>query len=102
MLDYKELETQLNLDSDAETDNLIQSLLNQSEDICWHSIDSTIPLETWESNDIFVRACYTLATQFFYDRSLENGLSKGMLMMLAHLKGQVKVTTTTTKGDNDG
>ncbi|WP_261805678.1 hypothetical protein [Lapidilactobacillus luobeiensis] len=38
------------------------------------------------SSEIYWRAVKTQATQLYYDRQGENGMSKGLIMMLTHLQ----------------
>ena len=84
------LRAELNLDDFEETNTLLTDLLTQSEAIV---LDSTNykNYEQVSDKDIFTRAVFTLATQLYYDRTLSEGLSKGLQMMLNHLvAGAVK------------
>lgn len=84
------LRDELNLDDFDETNTLLIDLLTQSEAIV---LDSTNykNYEQVSDKDIFTRAVFTLATQLYYDRTLSEGLSKGLQMMLNHLvAGAVK------------
>lgn len=84
------LRDELNLDDFDETNTLLTDLLKQSEAIV---LDSTNykSYEQVSNKDIFTRAVFTLATQLYYDRTLSEGLSKGLQMMLNHLQaGAVK------------
>lgn len=84
------LRDELNLDDFDETNTLLIDLLTQSEAIV---LDSTNykNYEQVSDKDIFTRAVFTLATQLYYDRTLSEGLSKGLQMMLNHLQaGAVK------------
>lgn len=80
---------ELNLDSSEETDTLLTDLLVQSEAFVQDSLEDT-NVDEFSDNDkaMYIRAVYTLATQLYYDRSLENSISKGLQMMLIHLRAR--------------
>lgn len=94
VIDTQTVLTELNLD-DSEAE-VITNLLSQAQDIIIHSVDSTQDPESYQDNLIFKRAVITLVTQLYYDRSLSNGMSIGLRMMINQLKGQVKVNGSTT------
>lgn len=80
---------ELNLDATDENTALIGDLISQSEDLVRSSVDYDKPLEDYLKEPIFIRAVKTLVAQMFYDRTLSEGLSKGVQMMINHLKGRL-------------
>ena len=83
------LRDELNLDSSDEIDTLLSDLLEQSEAFVLDSLDS-VDISKFSDTDkaMYTRAVFTLATQLYYDRSLENNISSGLQMMLIHLKAR--------------
>ena len=80
-----EIMTELNLDeSELPT---ITNLVNTAISVINRSTDAP------DSDNLTIPAIKTLTQATYYDRSLENGLPKGLLMMLAHLQAS---------GDNNG
>lgn len=76
---------ELNLDeSELPT---ITNLVNTAISVIKRSSDAP------EDDNLTIPAIKTLTQATYYDRSLENGLPKGLLMMLAHLQAS---------GDNNG
>lgn len=73
---------ELNLDEDT----TITNILNDAEQMILATLNKK-DLKYWEDNQLFVRACYALATAMYYDRTLADGLPKGVVMLIAHLKG---------------
>lgn len=81
-----DLMTELNLDeSELPT---ITRLVNTAINVINRSSDAP------DSDTLTISAIKTLAQATYYDRSLENGLPKGLLMMLAHLQA--------SSGDSNG
>lgn len=80
--------SELNLDSTDENTTLITSLVNDANDLTLSAIDSNVSFEIYSQNLTYIRAIKTLATQMFYDRTLENGAAMGYRMMLTKLQGQ--------------
>jgi hypothetical protein len=97
-IDTENFLNELNLDVTDSNKSLVSELLAQAENIICHSVDSSVDTAKYEENPIFVRCSKTLATQLFYDRTLANGMSDGVLMMINYLKGQV-VTSDGTETD---
>lgn len=88
-----DLMTELNLDEAEKT--TITNLVAGATGVVTSSvgvIDETDPIAKL--------AIKTMATQQYYDRALENGLSQGVLMMLLHL--QANQPTNSDSGDTDG
>ena len=82
-----DLMTELNLDeSELPT---ITSLVNTAINIINRSSDAP------DSDTLTIPAIKVLAQAMYYDRSLANGMPKGLLMMLAHLQAS-------SGGDNNG
>lgn len=82
---------ELNLDDNDDNRKTITSLIAEAQDIIRHSVDSTKTAEDYANNLIFQRAVKTLVTDLYYDRTLSNGMSLGLKMMINHLKGEVVV-----------
>lgn len=82
-----DLMTELNLDeSELPT---ITSLVNTAINVINRSSDAP------DSDTLTIPAIKVLAQAMYYDRSLSNGMPKGLLMMLAHLQAS-------SGGDNNG
>lgn len=81
------LSDELNVDQQSEDVKTINELVSDAELIIQNSVDHTVPLEQYRESAIFNRAAKTLATQLYYDRELSAGMSKGLQMMINHLKG---------------
>lgn len=96
--------TELNLDASDESKTLISNLIKDANDLTLSAIDTTSNFDDFSSNQTYLRAVKTLATQLFYDRTLENGTAQGYRMMVAKLQAQKAIlnmtTTTTTAGGN--
>jgi hypothetical protein len=73
--------SELNLD-DAELATL-QAQVTTAINLVNHSASNVDP-----KSQTAIDAVKTLATQLYYDRSLENGLSRGAMMMLTHLQAE--------------
>lgn len=86
-MDTDVLLSELNLDDTAENQIVAKNLIDESEEIIIHSVDSSVPRTIFEDNSIFKRAVKTLATDMYYNRTLPNGLSLGTQMMINNLKG---------------
>lgn len=84
----EETMNELNLDDVGNTKQTIQALVVQAEAIVEHSVNSSIPLATYLKDPMFQRAVITMATQLFYDRTLENGMSLGFQMLVVHLQAE--------------
>lgn len=86
-----DLLSELNLDqSELAT---IQSLVMTAKDVVNRSADIS------SDDSLFIPAIKTLATSFYYDRTLSNGLPNGLLMMLTHLQANPPASQS---GDNSG
>ncbi|WP_206611271.1 head-tail connector protein [Lacticaseibacillus hulanensis] len=76
---------ELNLDDDQEA--IVTDLIAMAEVTIQRSVNRHVELSKLYTDPIFSRAVKTLVTQLYFDRSLEAGLSKGVLMMINQLKG---------------
>lgn len=83
-----DLLSELNLDSSEL--GTIQSLVTTAKEVVSRSADLS------NNDPLTIPAIKTLATQMYYDRSLDTGMSKGLLMMLTHLQA------TPAGGDSSG
>lgn len=92
----EDLLNELNLD-DAELTTL-QALVNSATDIVKNSAANVD-----ETSQTTITAVKTLATQMYYDRTLTDGMSRGLMMMLTHLQAQGNEANEAGKaGDADG
>lgn len=80
---------ELNLDEAEQA--TITALVTSATEIVKRSVANLNP-----ADPIAIAAVKTLATQMYYDRSLDTGMSKGLLMMLTHLQA------TPAGGDSSG
>ena len=83
----EDLLNELNLDETDENKQTVQSIMEQSEQIIMNSISQDVSQDVFEQNNIFTRAVITLATDLYYNRTLPDGLSLGLQMMINTLKG---------------
>lgn len=90
----EETMAELNLDDVGNTKQTIKNLVVQSEAIVEHSVNSNVALDTYIKDPMFQRAVITMATQLFYDRTLENGMSLGFQMLVVHLQAQYGLEET--------
>lgn len=79
---------ELNLDDVGSTKQTIQSLVEHAEAIVENSVNPGVPLNTYLVDPMFRRAVITMATQLFYDRTLESGMSLGFQMLIVHLQAK--------------
>lgn len=82
-----ELMDELHIDATKEETATITALIDDAQIM----VDSAIGIKSDTVNPLggtplYSRAVKTLATQMYYDRSLENGMSKGLIMMLEYLE----------------
>lgn len=82
-----DLQNQLNIPSlDYNSYGTLGNLIDQSAEIIKRSVNTQVTDDVYLADPIYKRAVYTLATQLFYDRDGDNGMSNGLLMMLNHLQ----------------
>lgn len=86
-MDVEDVLAELNLDETDENKKTIKSILEQAEQIIANSVDQNVKLTDLEKNKIFQRAVITLTTDLYYNRTLPDGLSLGVQMMINTLKG---------------
>lgn len=87
-----DLLSELNLDSSELA--TIRTLVTTSKDVVNRSAD----IQSGDS--LTIPAIKTLATAFYYDRTMSNGMPNGLIMMLTHL--QANPTSNQKSGDDDG
>jgi uncharacterized phage protein (predicted DNA packaging) len=92
-IEPKDVLNELNLDETDEELKIITDLINQAEDYIRSSVNYQVAVEEYLKLPMFKRAVTTLVAQLYYDRTLENGLSKGMQMMINHLRGRLDGNT---------
>ena len=82
-----ELMNELHIDATDEETTTLKALINEAQAIVDSAIGVSDPAVNSVADDaIYVRTVKTLATQMYYDRSLEAGMSKGLIMMLEYLE----------------
>lgn len=86
-MNVEDVLTELNLDETKENESTVQSILEQAEQIIINSVNQSVKQTDLEKNKIFRRAVITLATDLYYNRTLPDGLSLGVQMMINTLKG---------------
>lgn len=84
----EDLIAELNLDESDETTQLIANLIETSKVIVSQAVNSKVDSTIFEADLVYQRAVMTLATQMFYDRTLDGGLSLGLRMMIENLQGK--------------
>ncbi|MCM0598317.1 head-tail connector protein [Periweissella fabalis] len=84
----EDLIAELNLDESDETTQLITNLIETSKVIVSQAVNSKVDQTIFEADLVYQRAIMTLATQMFYDRTLDGGLSLGLKMLIENLQGK--------------
>lgn len=79
---------ELNLDSTEENNKLMSGLIQDSALIIIHAVNNNLSASEVNSDKIFNRAVKALATQLYFDRTLSQGMSLGIQLMIDHLKGE--------------
>jgi len=86
MVDATELMDQLHIDQSPAEIATVQALINEAQTIVDQATDSTGTNKDYQKSPIYDRAIKTLVQQLYYDRSLTDGFSKGLIMMLDYLE----------------
>lgn len=81
---------ELNLDETDENKTVITALLFEADAMIRNSVDSKADKSDFEKDPIYQRCLKSLVTQLWYDRTLEDGMPKGIQMMIVHLQSEVK------------
>lgn len=79
---------ELNLDSTEENNALMSGLLKDSALIIIHAVNNNLSASDVNGDKIFNRAVKALTTQLYFDRTLSQGMSIGIQLMIDHLKGE--------------
>lgn len=90
MVEAEMMMQELNLDQTPENKTVIMALLDEADAMIRTSVDSKAPKEAFFADPIYQRCLKSLVTQLWYDRTLENGMPKGIQMMIVHLQGEVR------------
>lgn len=88
MVDAKKLMDELHIDQSPTEIATVQALINEAQAIVKQATDSTGADIAYKKSPIYDRAIKTLVQQLYYDRSLTDGFSKGLIMMLDYLEYQ--------------
>ncbi len=86
MVDATELMDELHIDQSPAEIATVQALINEAQTIVDQATDSTGTDKDYQKSPIYDRAIKTLVQQLYYDRSLTDGFSKGLIMMLDYLE----------------
>lgn len=84
-----EVLNELCLDDEPENRTLISNLINQAEILICDSLSATVKPENLRDVPIYQRTVNTMVTQMYYERTLPNGFSKGVMALLNHLEGYI-------------
>lgn len=88
MVDASELMDELHIDQSPAEIATVQTLITEAQTIIDQATDSTGTDNVYQKSPIYDRAIKTLVQQLYYDRSLTDGFSKGLIMMLDYLEYQ--------------
>lgn len=86
MVDATELMDELHIDQSPAETATVQALIAEAQTIVDQATDSTGTDNAYQKSPIYDRAIKTLVQQLYYDRSLTDGFSKGLIMMLDYLE----------------
>lgn len=86
MVDATELMDELHIDQSPAEIATVQALITEAQTIVDQATDSTGTDKDYQKSPIYDRAIKTLVQQLYYDRSLTDGFSKGLIMMLDYLE----------------
>jgi len=86
MVDATELMDELHIDQSPAEIATVQALIAEAQTIVDQATDSTGTNKDYQKSPIYDRAIKTLVQQLYYDRSLTDGFSKGLIMMLDYLE----------------
>lgn len=86
MVTATELMDELHVDQSPAEIATVQALITEAQTIIDQATDSTGTDSSYQKSPIYDRAVKTLVTQLYYDRSLTDGFSKGLIMMLDYLE----------------
>ena len=81
-----EMQEELHLDGE---EGILQSLITEGTDYVRSAVNYDLPVEEYEKYPLFDRAVKTYVSSYYYDRSTGVGTSKGLSMMINHLRGRV-------------
>lgn len=85
----EELMKELNIDVTDSNTATFEALIEQAKGLVMTGVDSELEEADFLKSPNYNGAVRAVATQLFYDRTLEAGLSKGVLMFLNKVKGDV-------------
>lgn len=86
MVDASELMDELHIDQSPAEIATVKALITEAQTIVDQATDSTGTDKDYQKSPIYDRAIKTLVQQLYYDRSLTDGFSKGLIMMLDYLE----------------
>lgn len=75
---------ELNLDDDQTA--MITGMVNTAIPVILNAVDSSKTYDDFKDNELFTLAVKTLTTQIYYERTLPDGLSKGLLAVVKQLQ----------------
>lgn len=80
---------ELCLDDEPDTRKTIGKIINQAEVLICDALSTKAKPEDLRGNPIYERCVNTVTTQIYYERTLPNGFSNGVMALLNHLEGYV-------------
>lgn len=97
-VEANELMDELHIDQNDEETKTVQNIIKDAQTLIRESCGSSLTVQDYEDkyNPLFDRTVKTLATQMYYDRIGQNGTSKGLIMLLTHLRNEVEMNEPNT------
>lgn len=85
----KRLMNELCLDDVPENITTITTIVSEATAMILAAIDGNKTADDFKDNQLFILAVKTLATQIYYERTLPDGFSLGLLSIINALRGGV-------------
>ena len=85
----EDLADSLHIDIDDNEIKTLKNLLLTSEDLIKSSVNYNLSEDEYSQYPLFDAAVTSLATALYYDRTLENGMPKSVIIMITHLQGRL-------------
>ena len=82
----EEVQAELHIDGE---EAILASLITEGQDYIRSAVAYDLPIEAYEKYPLFDRAVKTYVSSYYYDRSTGVGTSKGLTMMINHLRGRM-------------
>lgn len=82
----EQVQAELHIDGE---EAILSSLITEGQDYIRSAVAYDLPLDDYEKYPLFDRAVKTYVSSYYYDRSTGVGTSKGLTMMINHLRGRM-------------